>query len=125
MLPQFLVPEVIARENGLGAEIALGNLSGKTLLLTLGINRILEQQSLRVSVWGSTDRERWKELAVFPQKFYCGTYSLPLGLDGHPEVRYVRAEWKMDRWGRSDESPLFGFHLYAEPAPRRVAVGAA
>ena len=53
MLPNFLLPESIARSDGKGPEIDLGSKQGKLLVLTLGITRILEQESLEVSVWGS------------------------------------------------------------------------
>ena len=60
MLPQFLMPESVARQDGAGAEIALDAGRGKSLLLTLGITRIVEQESLDVSVWGSPDKENWQ-----------------------------------------------------------------
>ena len=116
MLPAFLVPETVAREEGAGPEVALEASQGKPLLLTLGISRIVEQESLDVSVWGSADRTNWgaKPLLSFPQKFYCGTYQVPLDLSAHPEVRYLRVRWKMNRWGRGSPSPLFGFYLFAQ-----------
>ena len=53
MLRNFLLPESIARADGTGPEIDLGSKRGKLLVLTLGITRILEQESLEVTVWGS------------------------------------------------------------------------
>jgi hypothetical protein len=35
LMPEFFVPEIIAREDGTSDEIALGKKSGKPLLLTL------------------------------------------------------------------------------------------
>lgn len=119
----FLLPECVARENGAGAEIALGSDRGKALTLTLEITRIVEQESLEISVWGSSDRQDWRILQIFPQKFYCGTYSQFLDLSRHFDVRYLRAEWKMNRWGR-ETLPLFGFYLSVEEA-KLHAVGAA
>ena len=118
MLPSFLLPETIARQDGSSPEFELGSESGKPLQLTLGITRIIEQESLDVSVWGSADKENWgtEPLVSFPQKFYCGTYLLPLNLSQHPEVRYLRVQWKMQRWGRGEQTPLFGFYVVAEPA---------
>lgn len=52
MLPTFLIPEAIIREDGTGPDISLGPAQGKWLLLTLGITRIIEQQSVDVSIWG-------------------------------------------------------------------------
>jgi len=47
-MTEFFVPEIIAREDGTTDHIALGEKSGKRLLLTLGITRFLEQESLDV-----------------------------------------------------------------------------
>ncbi len=112
MLPQFLIPEQVVRKDGTGEVFPVE--PGCSILLTLGINRIVEQESLDVSVWGSADRENWTQLAAFPQKFYCGTQSLIVDLKAHPGVHQIRAQWKMGRWGRGDLTPLFGFYLFAE-----------
>ena len=76
--------------------------------LTLGITRIIAQESLEVSVWGSEDGEHWEPLIAFPQKFYCGTYSMIADLTRHPDVRYLRAHWKVGRWMQDDRAPLSG-----------------
>lgn len=123
MKAKLILPESVARQDGSGAEIALEADRGKPLLLTLGITRIVEQESLEISLWGSPDKEKWQLLETFPQKFYCGKYPLLLDLTQYPEIRYLRAQWKMSRWGRN-ESPLFGFYLSAEEKKMR-AVGAA
>ena len=112
MLPQFLLPETVAHQDGVSAEIALEK-AGKPLLLTLGITRITEQERLEVSIWGSPDRDNWRELARFPHKFYCGTYPMVLDLSRQPEIRHLRAHWKMGRWGGS-AGPLFGFYVQLE-----------
>jgi hypothetical protein len=128
VLPAFLVAETVVREEGAGQELALGASQGKRLLLTLGITRIVEQESLDVSIWGSADGSSWgpKPLVAFPQKFYCGTYQVELDLRGHPEVAYLRAQWKVNRWGRGEPTPLFGFYLFAQETPAAVpAAGAA
>ena len=121
MVPAFLFPENIAREDGHGAEISIGDSRSRSLLLTLGITRILEQGSLDVSIWGSADGQTWQPLASFPQKFYCGTYSLMLDLSRRLEIRYLRAQWRMSRWGGGDSKPLAGFYLFAEGAKMQVA----
>ena len=81
--------------------------------LTLGITRIIAQESLDVSICGSMDGESWRPLVTFPQKSYCGTYSLVLDLTRHPDVRFLRAQWKMGRWSPDERSPLFEFYLLA------------
>ncbi len=110
MRPQFVLPETVARADGVGREFAIEN---KVVQLTLGITRIRAQESLEVSVCGSPDGEHWRPLAVFPQKFYCGTYSMVLDLSLHPNVIYLRAEWKILRWNQDERAPLFEFYLLA------------
>jgi hypothetical protein len=126
MLPQFLLPETTIREAGAGPEMALGDQQGGTLILTLGITRIIEQESLDISIWGSVDGTQWsaKPLVSFPQKFYCGTYQILLDLSGHPDVRYLRAKWQVNRWGKGEPKPLFGIYLFAQELSRELAVSA-
>lgn len=118
MLPNFLLPEQIIRQNGTGPSLELGSKAGSVLSITLGINRIIEQESLDLTIWGSKDGENWgpKPLAGFPQKFYCGLYNLLLDLSHCPEVNYIRCEWKVSRWGRGEPTPLFGVYVFAEMA---------
>jgi hypothetical protein len=111
MRTQFLLPETVAREDGTGAEMAF---DVRVVRLTLGITRIIAQENLEVSIWGSADGEQWRWLAAFPQKSYCGTYSMVVDLGRHADVRYLRAEWKMGRWVRDARAPLFEFYLRAE-----------
>jgi hypothetical protein len=127
MLRNFLLPESIARADGTGPEIELGSKRGKLLVLTLGITRILEQESLEIAVWGSPDGERWdsKPLAKFPPKFYCGLYSILLNLGSQPDVRLLRIHWKMSRWSKRESVPMFGFYVYAEESGARVSVAVA
>jgi len=121
MVPTFLLPETVALADGEGAVVALGAASGKPLLLTLGITRIIEQESLDVGVYGSADGEKWDLLSAFPQKFYCGTYSMLVDLSHRPEIRLLKANWKMGRWGRGAPKPPFGFYLFADEAKVQVA----
>jgi hypothetical protein len=126
MLPHFLVPETTVREAGAGPEFSLGNQQGETLLLTLGITRIIEQESIDISIWGSPDGQDWggKALLSFPQKFYCGTYQILLDLSDHPDVKFVRAKWQVNRWGKGDPKPLFTFYLFAaQMVNQLMAVG--
>jgi hypothetical protein len=113
MFPKILLPENVVRRDGAGTEIALDR-GSKSILLTLGITRIIEREILDVSVWGSIDGNQWMQLAAFPRKFYCGTYSMLLDLAQHPGIKFLRAQWKMDRWDFEEPQPLFGFYLHAE-----------
>ena len=113
MFDRFLVPEIIAAANGEGEPIELGEHGGKTFMLTLAITRVLEQQSLDVSVWGSADGAEWsaKPLLAFPQKFYQGVSELLLDLHEKPEIKFLRAKWSVNRWGVGDPKPRFSFLL--------------
>ena len=126
MLPQFLIPERVIEENGVGEALALGSAQGGALQLTLSISRAVEQESLEVFIEGSADGTNWMEkaLAHFSQKFYCGEYAVLCDLAAHPEVTHVRAAWKVNRWGRGSLTPRFEVFLYAEEA-RALAVAAA
>jgi len=127
MLPNFLIPETVIREAGTGPELSLSSMAGGLLLLTLGITRIIEQQSLDISIWGSADNADWgaKPLLSLPQKFYCGTYQLFLDLSANPDIKYLRAKWQVSRWGRGDPKPLFGIYLFAQDASKQVATAVA
>jgi hypothetical protein len=122
MLPKFLVPEDIARINGTGPVVDLDADRGKLLVLTLGIDRVLEQGALQVNIWGSLDKNDWgmTPLLAFPPKSYCGIYSLLLNLAKHPAIRYLRVEWKMNRWAKPASDPLFGFSVFAEESGSRL-----
>ena len=127
MLQTLLLPESIARADGTGPDLDLGSKRGKLLVLTLGITRIIEQESLEVSIVGSPDGERWnlRPLVTFPPKFYCGIYSILLNLASCPDVRFVRVAWKMSRWTRAEAMPMFGFYVYAEESGSRISVAVA
>lgn len=120
MVPRFLLPETVARQDGAGSEVALDG-SGIALQLTLGITRIIEEASLDVSICGSPDGQQWLPLAAFPEKSYCGNYSMLLDLSRHPEIRHLRAEWKMGRWGQKQTGPLFGFYVSGQEVKVRRA----
>lgn len=126
MLPQFLLPETTVREAGTGPEIGLGDQQGGTVILTLGITRIIEQESLDVSIWGSADGTDWgtKPVASFPQKFYCGTYQLLVDLGKCPDVKHLRAKWRVNRWGKGDLKPLFTVYVFVQSMERQLAMSA-
>jgi len=122
MLPEFLLPETTVREAGAGPAIALGSNQGGVLILTLGITRIIEQESLDLSIWGSADGVEWgaKPLSAFPQKFYCGTYQLVLDLSDRSDVKFLRAKWQVNRWGKGDSTPLFDLYLFVKELQHEV-----
>ena len=126
MLPNFLVPESIVREDGTGLVLTLDKSQGCPILLSLGITRIIEQESLDLLIWGSVDGEDWgkKPLLSFPQKFYCGTYQMLLDLSKFPDVRFLRAQWKLNRWGRGEGKPMFSFYLFVSQPVAQTAAAA-
>jgi hypothetical protein len=91
----FLLSDRVVRDDGQSEGWELGPLQGQPLLLTLRINRILQHQSLQASVWGSRDGKMWERLIAVPPKSYCGSYSLMLDLNQHPDVRFLRAHWTL------------------------------
>lgn len=118
MNAQFLLPETIIKEAGSGPALAVDASFNSLVQLTLGITRIVEQQFLELSIWGSADQEEWgaKPLCSFQQKFYCGTYSLLLDLSQYPDVKCIRAQWKVGRWGRGSLKPMFGIYVALQSA---------
>ena len=124
---EFLLPETTVREAGGGPVVDIGEERGGTLVLTLGITRILEKESIDVAIWGSPDRLDWGNvpLATFPQKFYCGTYQMVLNLSNRPEVRYLRAQWDAGRWSWQKGKPLFTIYLLVQTHDRQMAYAGA
>ena len=116
MFAQFLIPKMVIAGNGAGVGIALGAAQGGLLQLTLGIEKVIEQQSVEVHLEGSLDGETWieKPLAAFPQKFYVGNSVVVCQLGAHPEIAFVRASWKANRWGRGVLKPSFELYLFGE-----------
>ena len=91
-------------------------------MLTLEITKIVEQESLEVSIHSSADGAEWgaKPVVTFPQKFYCGESPLLLDLTAHPDVKFVRAHWEVGRWGRGTETPMFEFGVRLKEIPADV-----
>jgi hypothetical protein len=122
MWPEILLPETVAHQDGVGRVLEPDS-SSPEWLLTLHITRILEQESLELTVSGSPDREHWLPMVKLPRKFYCGTYSHWLDLTAHPGVRFLRAEWKMSRLGPVESGLLCAVSLSATPV-RALHAGA-
>ncbi len=123
MIDAYLVPEkTTVTTKGDGAPLDVSAAAGATLLATLRITRIVEQEALDVSLWGSAEGTAWgpKALAAFPQKFYAGEHPLLLDLRAHPDVKFLRAHWEVNRWGRGPEAPMFEFHVTLKQVPKEV-----
>ena len=118
-----MVPaNTVASSKGDGAGVDVGGAANRVFLVTLTITKIIEQESLDLSIYGSADGATWsaKSLAAFPQKFYCGEWPLLLDLTAHPDVKFVRAHWEMARWGRGTETPMFEFGVSLKEVPAEI-----
>lgn len=120
MIDTVLIAEkTVVTANGDGPIVDVRGAAGRVFLLTLEVTRIIEQESLEVSVSGSADGAAFgaKPVAAFPQKFYCGQSPLLLDLTAHPDVKFVRAHWEVARWGRGTETTMFEFGLRLKEIP--------
>jgi hypothetical protein len=123
MIDAFLVGEkTVVSAKGDGPTVDVSGAASRVFLLTLGVTKIIEQESLEVSISGSADGAAWgaKPLVTFPQKFYCGQSPLLLDLTAHPDVKFVRAHWEVARWGRGTETPMFEFGVKLKEIPADV-----
>ncbi len=115
-----LVPDkTVVNAKGDGPALDVSNAASRVFLLTLDITNIIEQESLDVSIYSSADGAVWvaKPVLAFPQKFYRGQHPLLLDLSGNREVKFIRAHWEVNRWGRGTETPMFEFHLTIKEVP--------
>jgi hypothetical protein len=123
MIDTFLVVDkTVVNAKGDGAAVDVSSATNRVFLLTLDITKIIEQESLEMSIFGSADGAAWdaKPLVTYPQEFYRGQYPLLLDLRAHPNVKFVRAHWEVARWGRGSETPMFEFGLHIKEIPSEV-----
>jgi len=128
MIEGFLVPErTVTTAKGDGPALDLSRAEGRVFLLTLDITAVVEQESLDVSVQGSADGTAWdpKPIVAFPQKFYREEVPLLLDLARKPEVKFVRAHWEVNRWGRGPATPRFEFSVTVREVPQEILAEAA
>ena len=92
-----------------GASFNISESATRTFLCRLTVTDQIEQESLDVSIWGSADGQTWpkRPLLKLPQQFYRGTTKLVLDLSLRPEVKFIRARWDLNRWGRVAPTPMF------------------
>jgi hypothetical protein len=121
--PKCLLAESVQQSDGVGPVVDLDQHCCKLLVVTLGITDVVERTGLTVSVWGSPDQRDWGSLPLltFRQRQYCGVYSVLLNMAMHPGVRYLRVQWSMNRWGRGERTPQFGFEVFLEESGARVS----
>ena len=128
MWEAFLVPEkTMVSAKGEGPSLDVSGSDGRIFLLTLEITDIIEQESLDVSIFGSADGETWeaKPVAAFPQKFYREEVPLLLNLSARPELKFIRAHWEVNRWGRGTLTPMFEFCVKLREVPQEILAEAA
>ena len=119
----ILVPAATAvTAKGDGAAIDVSRSSNRVFLVTLDITKIIEQESLDVSIYGSADGATWsaKSIAAFPQLFYTGETPMLLDLTAHSDVKFVRAHWEVARWGRGTDTPMFEFGVTMKEVPADI-----
>jgi hypothetical protein len=111
ILSHLVAPDTKVETNGASTAFELGAFEGKPVLIVLRVSRVIEQESLHVSIWGSKDGADWGSQALFwfPQKFYAGVSPAALDLGKLPGVKFLEARWEVNRWGRCDPRPWFEF----------------
>jgi hypothetical protein len=120
---RYVVPDCAACSDGCGPVFELSSSErGKLLVVTLAINGVLEYETLFVSIWGSPGAETWgtAPLASFTPKHYCGVYSVLLNLAARPNIKYIRADWRIQRWKRRTKEVMFDFCIAVQPSGSRI-----
>jgi hypothetical protein len=117
--------DTVVEENGAGEAVDMSASATRTFFCTLYISDQIEQESIDVSIWGSPDGANWgaHPILKLPQQFYRGETRAVLELSYWPEVKFIRARWDVNRWGRVAPLPMFkvGLHLAEVPAmPQQV-----
>ena len=115
-----LIPANSKLETNADGEVADISLSeSRTFLCQLTISEQIEQESLDVSIWGSVDGQEFgkKPLLKIPQQFYRGTTKMVLDASLRTEVKFLRAKWELNRWGRVSPTPMFVAQLDLEEVP--------
>ena len=123
MIDTFLVADkTVVSAKGDGPSVEVNGATSRVFLLTLEITKIIEQESIEISIQGSGDGAAWgaKPVVTYPQKFYCGESPLLLDLTARPDVTFVRAHWEVARWGRGTETPMFEFGVRLKEIPADV-----
>ncbi len=127
MIDTVLIPaKTIVTAKGDGAPTSVEGASSRTFLITLDITAIVEQEAIELSIFGSTDGQSWdtKPLLTFPQKFYVGQTPMLLHLANQPEIKYLRAHWEVNRWGRGSEEPRFEIGVTLKEVPKEITQAA-
>jgi hypothetical protein len=105
--------------DGDGAAFDLAASATRTFLCSMQIAAQIEQESVEISVWGSANGEKWgpKPLLIMPQRFYKGETEMVLDVSQQPDLQFIRAAWKLFRWGRVSPHPMFVLGFTANEIP--------
>lgn len=105
----IIPPQSKLESNADGEAVDISATTTRTFLCELSVTDQIEQESLDVSLWGSADGQDFgkKPYLKIPQQFYRGTTKMVLDLSLRPEVRFLRARWEVNRWGRVAPTPMF------------------
>ena len=119
----LIPPNTKMESNGDGASFDISGSATRTFLCLLTVADQLEQESLDVSIYGSAEGITLtpKPLLKLPQQFYRGSTKMVLDLSLRPEVKFIRARWEVNRWGRGSPLPMFvaGLELAEVPPMAR------
>lgn len=115
----------LVEESGNGETVDITASSTRTFFCLMEITDQIEQESIDVSIWGSADGANWgtHPILKLPQAFYRGETRAVLELSLRPEVKFIRARWDLNRWGRVAPNPMFRVGLHLEevpPMPRQI-----
>jgi len=118
MIDTFLIPQgTVLTGKGDTEALDLGGVHEKHFLFSLAISEVVEQEALDLAIYGSADGAAWSEkpIASFPQQFYA--IEMPLLVDVSA-VRFVRARWETNRWGRGSMETMFKVGLRVREIPK-------
>jgi len=115
----LIPPNTRLTANGDGQPFDISASRTRTFLCQLEVTDQIEQESLDVSIWGSADGQVWgaRPLLILPQVFYRGDAKLVLDLAFRPEIKFIRAHWDLNRWGRVAPKPMFMVGLQVAEIP--------
>jgi len=105
--------------NGDGTPLDISETVSRTFFCTLTVTDQIEQESLDVSIWGSPNGQDFgkRPLLKLPQQFYRGTTKMVLDVSLRQEIKFLRARWELNRWGRVSPTPMFVASLQLEEIP--------
>ena len=127
MFDAFLVPEkTIVTGKGDSAPLDVSAASSAVFLATLSITDVVEQESIDITLFTSTDGTTWdaKAAATLPQRFYVGEYPQLVDLSAATGAKFLRAHWEVNRWGRGPTEARFEFGLRLREVSREALLEA-